>query len=193
MIQPVREGLKERLFELHSMASQFLTRPAVHYLQRVLSATNAEQAFPGQKDSSVIEMLKSVKEGWAIFSRDATGATDWQSKTLSLLFLESVRKLADMRSVQDKNMGYIVRSLEHFIKELLRPCEVSQIVRSRRRDSGDDGQKSLGASSRAGCTCYDPSLRARELAFSWENSRTKWPFSIATLNYQRVVMVSSGD
>ena len=23
--------------------------------------------------------------------------------------------------------------------------------------------------------------------FSWENQRTKWPFSIAMLNYQRVV------
>lgn len=34
MIQPVREGLKERLFELHAMASQFLTRPAVHFLQK---------------------------------------------------------------------------------------------------------------------------------------------------------------
>ena len=82
MIQPVREGLKERLFELHSMASQFLTRPAVHYLQKVLAATNTVQAFMGQQDKPIVDMLSRVKEGWAIFSRDATGATDWQGRFL---------------------------------------------------------------------------------------------------------------
>lgn len=40
LIQPPREGLKDRLFELHCLSSQFLSRPGVKAMQALVSQLN---------------------------------------------------------------------------------------------------------------------------------------------------------